>query len=94
MKLLKREKELDKEIREVNELMSTWSPDSEEYTAMVENLEVLAKIKASDQSRNRVSMDTMAIVAGNLAGIVMILGFEKMNVIYSKALGFVIRGRV
>ena len=31
---------------------------------------------------------------GNLMGIFLILGYEKANVITSKALGFIIKGRV
>lgn len=37
--------------------------------------------------------DTMALIAANLLGIVLIMNFEKANVITSKALGFVMRGR-
>jgi hypothetical protein len=41
-----------------------------------------------------VSPDTIAVVAGNLLGIILILGYEKADVITTKALGFVLKGRV
>ena len=48
----------------------------------------------ADAKKRRVSPDTMAVVVGNLAGIGLILNFEKVNVIATKALGFVLKGRV
>jgi hypothetical protein len=42
----------------------------------------------------RIKPDTWLIVAGNLAGIVLILKHEQLNVISTKALGFILRGRV
>lgn len=42
----------------------------------------------------RISPDTIAVVAGNLAGILLILNFEKLGNVTSKALGFVLKGRV
>lgn len=44
--------------------------------------------------KTRISPDTLAVVAGNLFGIMLILNHEKMNVITSKALAFVLRGRI
>lgn len=40
------------------------------------------------------SPDTLLTVAGNLFGILLILNFEKLDIIRSKALGFVIKGRI
>ena len=59
--------------------------------------EVLALMERRDELKSKkksVSPDTIAIIAGNLLGIILILGYEKANVITTKALGFVIRGRV
>lgn len=43
-----------------------------------------------NETRNlrRVSPDTLALVAGNLLGIIMIVGHERMHIVSSKALGF------
>lgn len=37
---------------------------------------------------DRVSMDTWAMIGANLAGILVIVGYERFNIIASKALGF------
>lgn len=41
-----------------------------------------------------VSPDTLLVVAGNLLGIVLILNFEKIDIVRSKAMSFVLKGRV
>ncbi len=84
---------LEKEIESVLKVMSQHSPDSKEYKAMSENLERLYKAKSYEKDRS-VSPDTIAVVAGNLLGIALVLGYEKANVITSKAMGFILRGRV
>lgn len=84
---------LEVEIDNVLKTMLTMDPASEDYKTMTENLERLYKLKAID-SNKKVSADTMALIAGNLLGLVLIMSFEKTNVITTKALGFVLRGRV
>jgi hypothetical protein len=59
--------------------------------------EVLALIERREELKSKkkqLSPDTIAVIAGNLLGIILILGYERANVITTKALGFVIRGRV
>lgn len=94
-KITKRDKrtKLEQEIDSVINTMSYYKPDSNEYAAIAKNLETLYKAKSHDRCRH-VSPDTIATIAGNLLGIALILGYEKANVITSKALGFVIKGRV
>ena len=41
------------------------------------------------QKPDRVSKETWAIVGANLAGIVLIIGHERLSVITTKALGFI-----
>lgn len=89
----KKQTNLEKEIDNVLEKMATTDKNSDEYNKMARNLELLFNAKSKEKDR-RISNDTIAIVAANILGIVLILGYEKANVITSKALGFVIRGRV
>ena len=42
----------------------------------------------------KISPDTLLVVGGNLLGILLILNFEKADIVTSKALGFVLKGRV
>ena len=47
-----------------------------------------------EYSKKRVSMDTVVTVVGSLVGIGIIIWHEKADVITTKALGFVLKGRV
>ena len=94
MKITRKDKRtlLEKEIDSVIESMSAVDPDTDEYCKMAENLERLYRAKGND--RAGISSDTIAIIAGNLVGIAMILWHERAEIITTKALGFVIKGRV
>lgn len=59
-----------------------------EYTVMVDNLVKLNALKDA-KSKKRVSPDTIAIIAANLLGIMIIIGHERANVITSKAMSFI-----
>ena len=51
-------------------------------------------IKQADlERRGKISPDTVIMVAGNLAGILLILNFEKVGVVTSKAMGLLIKLR-
>lgn len=57
--------------------------------------EMIYKLNLEAQEKKfKVKPDTLLIVAGNLVGILLILKFEKMDIITSKALGFVMKGRI
>ena len=95
MKITRRDKrtELEKEIDKQVKTLRCNPAGSEEYNAALKALEKLYSFR-EDKSKKRISADTIAIVAGNLLGIILILTYEKTNVIATKALGFVLRGRV
>ncbi len=83
-------KEIDENIQTLREM--DFGEDYEKQLGIVERL---SKIEIETKKVTiKVSPDTIAIIAGNLLGIALILGFEKANVLTSKALGFVMRGRV
>ena len=86
--------ELDKEIDAVISQLRELDAASEDYEKVVKNLERLYELKNMNDKRKKVSPDTLAVIIGNLAGIALILGYEQTHVITSKALGFVIKGRV
>ena len=80
--------DIDIPINALIAAMSEIDPDTDEYAMMVEQLVKLYKLKEVDASK-RVSADTLAIVAANLAGIMMIVGHERAHVVTTKAIGFV-----
>jgi hypothetical protein len=66
--------------------------DSDEYAKILGRVSELHKMKESEKP-STVSKDTQALIAANLAGILMIIAHERVNVITSKALSFVQRPR-
>jgi len=81
---LKRNKHpsLDDVITQVLIEMNRVGPEDPEYT--------LSALKANSR-RSPLSLDTLALVLGNLAGIVIIVGFERGNVLASQAVKQIIR---
>jgi hypothetical protein len=63
---------------------------SEEYPGLLDKLERLHEIKKQHR-RNRVSRDTLAMVFGNLAGILLIVAYEQKHVVTSRGFGQIIR---
>lgn len=79
---------LDAAIDSLLEQMSTVDGDTESYANMADQLMKLHQMKDLKKS-SRVSPDTLALIAGNLFGIAMIVGHERAHVVTSKAIGFV-----
>lgn len=75
------EKAIDEAIRYLD-------PTSKDFTELVNNIERLHKLKEQEAPK-RVSPDMQATVASNLLGILLILHYERVNVVTSKALSFV-----
>ncbi len=55
----------------------------------LKEIDIATKQKQLESLRLGLSMETWAVIAANLAGIVLILGYERVNIVTSKALGFV-----
>jgi hypothetical protein len=71
------------------------APYTTEYIKALENIEKLYKLRApKPELQKPVSLDTVLTVAGNLAGIVIVLGYERAHVITSKAFGMIIKTRL
>ena len=87
---LKTKSVIDEPITAVLNDMNTYGPDSEEYSQLVDHLDRLIRLK-QEEKRSRVSPDTMAIVAGNLLGILIIVAYEHNHVMASKATNFVLK---
>jgi hypothetical protein len=78
----------DEPIARVLADMETYGPDAPEYPQLVERLAELSKIQ-SENRKKRISPDTLAIVLGNLAGILIIVAYEQKHVMNSKGLNFI-----
>jgi hypothetical protein len=87
--------ELEEAINKALENLRTHDPYSVEYVKTLEQIEKLYKLKVpKPELQKPVSLDTVLSVAGNLAGIIIILGYERTHVLTSKALSFVIKSRL
>ena len=91
-KVTKRNK-LEEEIESVLDHISGLTPGTVEYAAAVSNLDALYKVR-NLKMENRIKPEVVLAIAGNLLGIVLIMNHEKANVLSTKALGFVMKGRV
>ena len=70
--------------------MKGFTSDQDEYSKMTDQLVKLYPMLTADKAmKYRVSPDTLAAVAGNILGVVLILHYEQLSVLTSKAIMFV-----
>lgn len=65
--------------------------DPDKFESLKKKYDVISNMLTADW---KISPDTLLIVGANLLGILLILNHERLDIISTKALGFVIRGRV
>jgi hypothetical protein len=80
---------LDKAIEDLFSELQSVNADTEEYSAMADQLIKLMKLKKEVEPSWRVSPDVLVAAGANVLGILLILNFERAGVVASKALGFV-----
>ena len=88
--VLKPEVTIDVEIARALASMNEMPVDSKEYTIAVENLNRLIEARNS-KTRFKVSGDMILSAATNILGILLVLNYERLDVVSSKAIGFVLR---
>jgi len=59
-----------------------------------EKLDYIGKMLEENQTKVVISPDTLLIVGANLVGILLILNYEKLDVMSSKAVSFILKARV
>ena len=80
-----------KDKKEIEEARMLFDESVEHWEVLRKALEEYDKLS----KRNwKFSPDTLLVVAGNLIGILLILNFEKMDIVRSKAISFVLKGRL
>lgn len=90
----KTESKLDAEINVLLAKLSEMEDkSSDEYSAMLERVSKLHKLKTEESPRPRpISPDTILVVAANIAGILWLARYEKEHVIKApKAFGLVMK---
>lgn len=78
---------LQKAIDAVLLEMEQHAPTGDNYPQLLDNLTALYALQETN-SPKRLSKDTIALIAGNLAGILVIVSYEHAHIVTSKALSF------
>lgn len=81
---------LDLTITQALSDMQSLDPGTKEYTAAVASVKTLTQLKEHDAPK-KVNPDVLVTAGANLLGILLILHYERINVIGSKALSFVMK---
>ena len=80
------DQKLEESILEVLEALALTDPLAEEYAILTQRLKDLKDIaNDSNRSNDKLTKDTLLIVGGNLAGILAIINYERLNVVTTKA---------
>ncbi len=79
--------DLDLALTRAYSELSTKKPDSDEYGTIVDQISKLHALKV-EETPKPVSKDTWAIIAAQLASVVLIVSYEHAHVVTTKALGF------
>lgn len=80
---------LDRAISDLLEELNVMEGSNEDYDPTADNLIKLMKLKQEVNPAWRPSPDAVVGAAGSILGILLILHFEKLGVVTSKALSFV-----
>lgn len=83
----------DEPIAKTFASLKTYDTDDAEFSDAMDYLERLNKLKDAEKHLSRFSPDTIAIVLGNLFGILVIVAYEQKHVMTSKAMGFILRAK-
>lgn len=84
--------DLDVAISRVLQDMDACGPSAEEYPDLLASVEKLIKLRRGE-SRQKVSPDTLAIVGGNLLGILIIVAYEHSHVVVSRGMALLLKTR-
>jgi hypothetical protein len=80
---------LDEPIDKILEELRQHDPNSEEFARNMKHLKKLTDLKSDTRKKMKVDPNTIALVAGNLLGILLIVAYEQKHAMTSKGLGFV-----
>lgn len=79
--------QLEKELTKLYLELENEDALSARYESILAKIERLTALQPPVKEKKRISPDALLGVGGNLLGIISILGYEKANVVTSKAIG-------
>ena len=83
----------DGEVLRLISEMSLLKPNSDEYTAAAKNLASLQESRYANKKHD-FSKDAILAASANIAGILLVLNFERVGVLTSKAFSLVSKIRI
>lgn len=95
--MFKKKKNEEPNVNELIQLLQAQIKDldvtDERYPKLIEQLDKLYKIRAHE-APEKWSKNTFVSAGANILGIVLILGYEQINVVSSKAFGLLTKPRL
>lgn len=88
----KKDNTIEIQITKVLGRLDHVEPATEEYKALQKTLSTLTSLKELT-TKSAISSDTLLVVLGNLAGVLIIVGYEHSHVLASKAMSTLLRPR-
>jgi len=92
MKIFEKKANIKNEMKSLLAEMERLDTCSQEYQTALRSLAVLAE--AHERVVNKIKLDTLALVAGNLVIALLIINHEQTGIISSKVGQFILKGRV
>ena len=84
---------LNNEINAVLDSMSIYGPDAPEYPALLTHLEKLQDLQKARRAHWKPSADQVLITGGSFASVIVIVAYEHLHVITSKALPIFVKAK-
>lgn len=85
----------EKALKTCYSTLENHAVDSDEYAKTMKQIIKLEDVQSKKIRKERLfSPDTLLLVGANLAGILLILNYEKADIVTSKALGFVSKSKI
>lgn len=84
---------IDEEIERLVNFMRDVDPGTDGYGTMAANLVKLTQARM-EKARDGLDLNVVVSVAGSLIGTIMVLKFEKFDILTTKAVGWLIKPRI
>jgi hypothetical protein len=88
-----KKKTIDDEVEHVLAYLATANAGSKEYKVAVENLKELCEARSKKPAR-LIELEPVIAAATGIFQILLIMNHERLHVIATKALGYVVKGRI
>lgn len=92
MALFKKPTQLDLEIERLTEALNKYEPGSPEYLRVLDAVKELSAVREAEKAHRTIDANTVANIAGSLLSIGLVMHYEDLHVIATKAWGLI--GRI